>query len=157
MTMEKRRVISEMNIGEHLKIENNKLTIDLTSLSGALPVDVYIDNAVYNEETGALDFTFAGGKEPVSVPLAQALGLNTKIKSFDWSNRYPETLEAEIVDTDDNKFVLSLNDVFGRYKKQSEQYTQQAVEGLMEVLSGNLVALVDLDDEPLGYVFNEAI
>lgn len=145
----KRRVISEQNIGKHLKIENNKLTIDLTTLSGALPVDVHLDNAVYNEDTGNLEITFAGGKAPVFVPLATALGLNTKIQSAEVIDNDGKNMIFKIIDTDNTEFSVSLADVLQR----AYDYTENMKDSLLRLFHSEMKALEDLDGEVIGYVF----
>lgn len=98
-----RLVVTNEDLGTGLKVENNKVVVDVAALT--LPVDVHVENATYDEESGLLSITFAGGKEPVTVDLATALGLNTKLKSVSVTL---ETGMMVITDTDGTEFRADL-------------------------------------------------
>lgn len=98
-----RLVVTNEDLGTGLKVENNKVVVDVAALT--LPVDVHVENATYDEESGLLSITFAGGKEPVTVDLATALGLNTKIRTVSVT---PGTASIVITDTDGTEFEANL-------------------------------------------------
>lgn len=121
-----RLIVTSEDLGKGLKVENKKVVVDVANLD--LPVDVHIDNVVYNQGTGELEFTFAGVKDPVTVELAGALGLNTKIQSF---AQTPDTLELKITDTDNAEFTVDLTQTVNQL---AQTVAQQAITDSIDTI-----------------------
>lgn len=99
-----RLLVTSEDLGTGLKVENNKVVVDVEALS--LPVDVHIEGATYDETAGELELTFTGTQTPIRVQLAEALGVNTKTKTI--TTQGENSPNIVITDTDDNTFTVDL-------------------------------------------------
>lgn len=140
-----RIVITPNDLGLGLKVDNQKVVVDLDAL--ALPVDVHLDNATYNQDTGNLEITFTGTKGPVYVPLATALGVNTKVRSIVVA---PGTAQVTLTDTDQNTFQFDL----GPYITQQVSTALQSAKTYTDEEIGKLKGdkLVSLGGVELGHI-----
>lgn len=127
-----RLIVTSEDLGKGLKVENKKVVVDVADLE--LPVDVHIDNATYNPQTGNLEFTFTGVKQPVEVQLAQALGVNTKVKSFAVE---AATANLVITDTDNTEFKLDLTSVLATAGQAAVQEANRYTDTQVNALKGD--------------------